>query len=83
MRVAAVSPEQLAQALRRANPLYIPRNYWVEAAIDAAVAANDLQPFERLLGVLAHPFDEQSDAAEYALPAPADYTTGYQTFCGT
>ncbi len=81
--VSLMAPEQLAQSLRRTNPVYIARNHLVEAAIAAAVADNDLQPFERLLDVLARPFDERSDAADYALPAPADYTAGYLTFCGT
>jgi serine/tyrosine/threonine adenylyltransferase len=55
----------------------------VEAALSAAVENDDLVPFERLLAVLLHPFDEQPNAAIYALPALADQSIGYRTFCGT
>ncbi|MBK6869882.1 MAG: YdiU family protein [Kineosporiaceae bacterium] len=70
-------------AMRRANPIYIPRNHRVEAALTAAVEHDDLAPFERLLAVLADPFAERSDDAEFAEPAPTDVTATYRTFCGT
>jgi uncharacterized protein YdiU (UPF0061 family) len=64
----------------RANPVYIPRNHEVEAALAAAVDG-DLQPFERLLGVLARPFEPRPGLEPYAEPAPPG--DGYRTFCGT
>ena len=70
-------------AMRRANPIYIPRNHRVEAALEAAVEHDDLAPFERLLAVLADPFTERPDDAEFAEPAPTDVTATYRTFCGT
>src|SRR5574343_1158950 len=76
------SPELLA-AMQRANPCYIPRNHQVEAALEAAVDHNDLAPFERLLAVIQSPFDERPGDAEYAEPAPSEFTTTYMTFCGT
>ncbi len=69
--------------MRRANPIYIARNHQVEAALAAAVDDDDLGPFERLLGVLANPFDESEQHAAYAEPAPRDVTEAYRTFCGT
>ncbi len=71
-----------AEAMRRANPIYIPRNHLVERALAAGVE-DDLGPFESLLAVLASPFEERPDAAAYAEPAPAEVTAGYRTFCGT
>ena len=71
------------QAQRATNPIYIPRNHQVEAALGAAVEHDDLAPFERLLAVLLHPFDEQLNAAHYALPATDEQAAGYRTFCGT
>ena len=68
--------------MRRTNPRYIPRNHRVEAAIDAAVERADLAPFERLLAVLAAPFDEQPENASYAA-APRPDEVVHQTFCGT
>ena len=70
-------------AMQRANPLYIPRNHQVEAALEAAQSRGDLAPARRLAAVLAAPWDAREADAAYALPAPAELTAGYQTFCGT
>jgi uncharacterized protein YdiU (UPF0061 family) len=77
------APDARLAAMRRANPVYIPRNHRVEAALAAASEHDDLAPLERLLAVLAQPFDERDADAEYAEPAAAELTAGYQTFCGT
>ncbi len=65
-----------------ANPLYIPRNHLVEEVLAAAEQNGDAGPLERLLAVLARPFDEQPGAARYALP-PKPEEIVRQTFCGT
>lgn len=64
-----------------ANPLFIPRNHRVEAAIDAAYQ-DDFGPFEELVRVLQKPFDEQPEYAAYATPPEPDQIV-HQTFCGT
>ena len=63
------------------NPVYIPRNHLVEAALSAATEG-DLGPFEALADVTAEPFEARPGLDEYAAPAPASFG-GYQTFCGT
>ncbi|MBL4646374.1 MAG: YdiU family protein [Rhizobiales bacterium] len=68
-------------AMDQVNPLYIPRNHKVEEAL-AAARAGDMAPFDRLLEVLSRPFEAQSDAEDYAKPAPASFGP-YETFCGT
>lgn len=73
---------EIADAMDRVNPVYIPRNHHVEDAL-AAATAGDLQPFERLLDVVARPFDERPGLEAYAGPAPAGFGDMYQTFCGT
>ena len=72
-----------AEAMRRANPIYIPRNHRVEEALVAASDHADLAPFERLLDVITHPFEERPGSADYAAPAPTEVTACYKTFCGT
>jgi uncharacterized protein YdiU (UPF0061 family) len=68
--------------MRRVNPAFIPRNHRVEAALDAASNYGNLEPFNRLLGILQRPYEEQAEAAEYEQPPePSDRV--YQTFCGT
>ena len=74
-------PDETARAMDRVNPAYIPRNHLVEEAL-AAATAGDLDPFERLLGVVARPFDERPALELYAAPAPGGLGP-YRTFCGT
>jgi uncharacterized protein YdiU (UPF0061 family) len=83
-RLAAepLAPGARTAAMRRENPVHIPSNHLVEAAIEAAVAGEDFAPFERLGEVLARPFEAQEGLERYAAPpAPEERVT--QTFCGT
>ena len=66
----AVAPSELAQAMRRANPAFIPRNHRVEEALSAAVEHGDYTPFTSLLKILSRPFDDQPEFAAFAEPAP-------------
>ncbi len=79
----SLKTEARAAAMRRVNPLYIPRNHRVEEALAAATDNTDLAPFERLLKAVTRPFDEDPALDAYATPAPAEVTACYQTFCGT
>jgi uncharacterized protein YdiU (UPF0061 family) len=76
------TPEEQAQAMRRVNPAFIPRNHLVEQALQQAVRHGDLSAFETLLSVLSRPYDGQPEHADYAEPPPADFGP-YRTFCGT
>jgi len=67
--------------MRAANPAFIPRNHRIEAVIEAAVQ-DDFAPFEELLSVLARPFDDQPQHADYMNP-PQPHERVCQTFCGT
>jgi serine/tyrosine/threonine adenylyltransferase len=77
-----ISGPERAQAMRKLNPLYIPRNHQVEKVIRAAVEREDLEPFARLLQVLSRPFEQQPGCEGYALPPQPDERV-LQTFCGT
>lgn len=84
--LARLEEDELSAAERRAamdnvNPLYIPRNHMVEEAL-AAAEGGDMVPFMRLLEIVRNPYCEREDAAEYALPAPSEFSE-YVTFCGT
>jgi serine/tyrosine/threonine adenylyltransferase len=79
----STNPADRLASMRRANPIYIPRNHRVEEALSAAVLHADLRPFERLVQVLEHPFDERAEDEAFTQPAPTEQTAGYQTFCGT
>ena len=70
-------------AMQAANPLYIPRNHTVEEALAAAIQDSDYDPFERLIAVLAKPFEERPGLEAYAAPQSADEARRYRTYCGT
>jgi uncharacterized protein YdiU (UPF0061 family) len=73
--------QAVGAAMDRVNPVYIPRNHHVEHALGAATDG-DLAPFERLLDVLARPFEERPGLTDYAVGAPAD-SGPHITYCGT
>jgi uncharacterized protein YdiU (UPF0061 family) len=77
-----VAPSERAQAMRRVNPVFIPRNHRVEEGLSAAVDRGDYAPFETLLNILSRPFDDQPEFAAFAEPAPEGRGC-YRTFCGT
>jgi uncharacterized protein YdiU (UPF0061 family) len=68
------------EAMRTANPIYIPRNHKVEAALGAAVEHDDYGPFEELLTVLATPFDERPEFAAYAGPPTEEEQRNFRTY---
>jgi uncharacterized protein YdiU (UPF0061 family) len=71
-----------AAAMRAINPLYLPRNHLVEAALHAAVQAGDYGPFEELLGVIVKPFAHRDGLERFTLPARPEERV-LATFCGT
>ncbi|WP_282947671.1 MULTISPECIES: protein adenylyltransferase SelO family protein [unclassified Sphingopyxis] len=75
------SPLDRADAMDRENPLYIPRNHLVEAALGAA-EAGDLAPWSELLEVVRHPYARRPEWSLFEAPAPAEFGP-YKTFCGT
>ena len=52
------------------------------STIAAAVGAGDYSVFERLVAVLAKPYEDQSGAERFAEP-PRPEQVVRQTFCGT
>ncbi len=67
--------------MAQANPVRIPRNHRIEAAITAAVAG-DFAPFHRLFAASARPF--APDPATLDLEAaPTEAERVARTFCGT
>ena len=81
----------VADAMDRVNPIYVPRNHLVEEAL-AAGSEGDLSVVRTLLDVLSRPFTKRDDLSvngsdRFAEPAPVDPRTGapapYVTYCGT
>ena len=82
-----LKPEQRSDEARRnamhaVNPVYIPRNHQIEAAIRAAEDRNDFTVFYELHEVLQNPYTEQDGKENYKLP-PEPEEVVLKTFCGT
>jgi len=74
------SPVEAEALMREHNPAFIPRNHNVEAALVAATTMHDFSLMERLLEVLAAPYDYERDLPMFSAPGPGGR---YRTFCGT
>ncbi len=68
--------------MQKTNPVYIPRNHQVEAAIRAAEDHNDFSAFHDLHAVLQNPYDYQPGKEAYMRP-PQPHELVHKTFCGT
>jgi uncharacterized protein YdiU (UPF0061 family) len=75
-------PVQRQLAMYRANPVFIPRNHLVAAAINAAVSDSDFAPFSQLVDLLGQPRDYEPSLADFARP-PRPEEVVSKTFCGT
>ena len=75
------SPAEVDDLMRRHNPAVIPRNHHVEEALGAAAGADDYSVMERLLDVLATPYDHARDVQMFSTSRSDQQP--YRTFCGT
>ncbi len=73
-------PVEVETLMRRHNPAFIPRNHKVEEALLAATNG-ELSVMDRLLEVLASPYDHDRDLPAFSDPDAGEQ--GYRTFCGT
>lgn len=79
LALEAKTPEEIRDQLNQTNPIYIPRNHRVEAAL-AAANTGDFALVQALVTRLQSPYLEQVDGQADAEPGPDG---PYQTFCGT
>lgn len=78
---SASDAERFTQ-MQAVNPVYIPRNHQIEAAIRAAEDYNDFSVFHALHAVLQNPYQRQPGKESYQLPPKPEEVVA-QTFCGT
>jgi uncharacterized protein YdiU (UPF0061 family) len=64
------------------NPKYILRNYLAQDAIEKAEKQRDFSEIDRLLNLLAKPFDEQPGMESYAA-APPDWARQIEVSCSS
>jgi uncharacterized protein YdiU (UPF0061 family) len=77
-----LNSEERVALMNSVNPVYIPRNHLVEAALQAAEKNSDYEPFEKLMTVLSKPFEKRPGLDVYEKPAPKEFGK-YKTYCGT
>jgi uncharacterized protein YdiU (UPF0061 family) len=75
------TPPEAEALMRRHNPAFIPRNHHVEEALEAATSRDDFSVMERLLEVLATPYDHERDLSMFSASGSGERP--YRTFCGT
>lgn len=68
---------EIKLGMQTVNPVYIPRNHRIEAAI-----SGDFAPFRELREVLSQPFTARPQFARYEEP-PLEHERVQATFCGT
>lgn len=56
-------------AMNAVNPLYVPRNYLAQQAIEAATAG-DTEPLQKLATVLSNPYEDQPGCEQFAQRRP-------------
>ena len=76
------SDEERQAKMLAVNPVYIPRNHQIEAAIRAAEDHSDFSVFHDLHEVLQNPYVQQEGKDSYMRPPEPDEVVK-QTFCGT
>lgn len=81
LRLEGRDSSHVLQRMHQANPMVIPRNHQVEAALNAA-GEGDLKPFLKLQQALATPYRRSESSPEFEKPPPP-CTAPYRTFCGT
>lgn len=76
------SQAAVKELMQNSNPALIPRNRWVEEALEAAVQRQDYTVMEKLLQVLQNPYKHSKEQAEFAKQRFVT-NESFQTFCGT
>lgn len=81
LKKEARSPEEVVAQMRAHNPAVIPRNHWVEEALQRATEKGDQTLFIKLLDILAEPYAHTKEQRKWGeKPIPNE---PYTTFCGT
>ncbi len=73
--------EAIRALMKQHNPAVVPRNAYVEEALEAAVKHHDFTKVEELLKACEQPYAHKEWQKKYQKPPHPDQS--YQTFCGT
>lgn len=71
------------ESMSSQNPVYIPRNYLVESALEEYQKKQTLHSLSALLEVLKNPYTSNSWYLNFQNPPPDSFDEEYRTFCNT
>lgn len=74
--------QEIKAYMQKHNPSVIPRNYYVEEAIEQAISKADFSLFHELLNAVINPFSYEN-VNETFQSVPKKFNKSYRTFCGT
>ena len=80
MKYSTLSESQ--KIMTQTNPIIIPRNHFMEEALDKAVTW-DIDFYNNLLKVLQKPYEYNTHTLKYVDPTEKNYDMNYKTYCGT
>jgi uncharacterized protein YdiU (UPF0061 family) len=80
-RIENADKQLVIALMRRSNPVYIPRNHWVENVLSDAVNGNK-QSLNELLDMIRNPYKTRT-VSVYFEDTPESFDHTYRTFCGT
>ena len=75
-------PKASLELMQKSNPVYIPRNHNVEAALKQAQKKGDLTLFNELLQLLSKPYNYKEMNPLFQ-SVPEQHDDSYKTYCGT
>lgn len=75
--------EASVKLMHENNPKVIPRNHWVEEALNAAVDDNDMTLMNELLCALSKPYANLESHSKYTQAPALLFDQQYKTYCGT
>jgi len=73
--------EDSLKIMSKANPLIIPRNHFVEEALNLATKNNDLSKIHDLLKIMENPYNYSDNIINFQKPGNSEKK--YTTYCGT
>ena len=82
LRIETQNEAARQKSMLAINPIYVPRNHQIEAAIRAAEDHGDFSVFHQLHAVLQNPYVKQEGKDRYMQPPKPEEVVEY-TFCGT
>jgi uncharacterized protein YdiU (UPF0061 family) len=78
-----VSEDNWLQTMQQTNPIYIPRNHRVEAALQQVTETGTMSTFNALVNRLSEPYSTTNPDFELMAPPAFSDDACYKTYCGT